>query len=196
MAITTILKTAYPFQFTPLHERRLDPSIGDAGAILFQFTPLHERRQGRNCNGNRPVISIHASTREATESLSPDATSVYEFQFTPLHERRQIFNPVMDYTIYISIHASTREATQTHHQHYMCCFYFNSRLYTRGNSATRKAYFGVKDFNSRLYMRGSVILKISTLVILYFNSRLYMRGSINVIETGGIGALISIHAST
>ena len=80
----------YPntFQFTPLHERRLDPSIGDAGAILFQFTPLHERRQGRNCNGNRPVISIHASTREATESLSPDATSVYEFQFTPLHERQ------------------------------------------------------------------------------------------------------------
>ena len=74
-------------------------------------------------------------------------------------------------------------------------FYFNSRLYTRGNSATRKAYFGVKDFNSRLYMRGSVILKISTLVILYFNSRLYMRGSKNC-ANDYIDDEISIHAST
>ena len=128
---------------------------------------------GDNNNSENSVsISIHASTREATRSIYWRCRSNS-----------------------ISIHASTREATQTHHQHYMCCFYFNSRLYTRGNTATRKAYFGVKDFNSRLYMRGSVILKISTLVILYFNSRLYMRGSKNC-ANDYIDDEISIHAST
>ena len=79
----------------------------------FQFTPLHERRRNRCLLMLRPYMNFNSRlyTRGDKAGYLPD-----------------------ELLSIISIHASTREATQTHHQHYMCCFYFNSRLYMRGSS--------------------------------------------------------------
>ena len=118
------------------------------------------------------------------------------FQFTPLHERQ----PGM------------------HQQRLTAWFYFNSRLYMRGNG------FGLcificnnRYFNSRLYMRGNDASFIqSSRISLFqftplherqqsgllhppmfydFNSRLYMRGNQVRQQINGL-LCISIHAST
>ena len=120
------------FQFTPLHERRRNPFASHQAAHPFQFTPLHERRRnqsvwisnddyfnsrlytrGDDIDYNivlKVPISIHASTREAT-LMSIISNIWLSFQFTPLHERRRR----------MELRSLPR------------C-YFNSRLYTRGDS--------------------------------------------------------------
>ena len=117
-----------------------------------------------------------------------------QFQFTPLHER-QLVNP--------------REKVGT--------WYFNSRLYMRGNkyqcgkcgaiyisihASTWEATESIRHkhttsfyFNSRLYMRGNNNRPGKCRWFQNFNSRLYMRGNANGDRDAGRHQ-ISIHAST
>ena len=120
---------------------------------------------------------------------------LFLFQFTPLHER-QLRDPQglfwCERFQFTPLHERQRN-TQNQHTCYPV-FQFTP-LHER-QQELRKWLYRWRNFNSRLYMRGSRTRVSVTVTATDFNSRLYMRGSINVIETGGIGALISIHAST
>ena len=135
---------------------------------VFQFTPLHER-QLLCVAFARPgaSISIHASTWEATESLSR-ILETYQFQFTPLHERQLSDRFDISPLWVISIHASTWEATAVYAKFRFCIDYFNSRLYMRGNRKITPLLLLLMYFNSRLYMRGNSEGRFRLLVVIVF----------------------------
>ena len=110
---TTTLSLKFLFQFTPLHERRLQPVWQWLCHIYFN-SRLYTRGDILNkALVDYMVISIHASTREATWKYY-QKTAKGAFQFTPLHERRRR----------MELRSLPR------------C-YFNSRLYTRGDKEMR-----------------------------------------------------------
>jgi len=102
---------------------------------LFQSTPPRGRRRyGADGEPCLKIVSIHASTREATLRLMRETKLQYLFQSTPPRGRRRLsafqsaicqacFNPRLhaggDFrslrrqypSMFVSIHASTREAT-------------------------------------------------------------------------------------
>jgi len=79
------------FQSTPPRGRRLPVSTIRRAKLLFQSTPPRGRRQYKHLENIKYIlVSIHASTREATTNV-----------LKTLPTRR------------VSIHASTREATYT-----------------------------------------------------------------------------------
>ena len=96
------------------------------------------------------------------------------FQFTPLHERQlpRFFIAAIPFPI--SIHASTWEAAETSHQIPEATIDFNSRLYMRGS---RKSY--------------SLALPPQLFQFTPLHERQHCPGS-----RSGLGACISIHAST
>ena len=65
--LATPSRAAFAFQFTPLREGRLVPSLARYCGLIFQFTPLREGR--RKC--------------------TPNSCYSVRFQFTPLREGRQ-----------------------------------------------------------------------------------------------------------
>ena len=107
---TTTLSLKFLFQFTPLHERRLQPVWQWLCHIYFN-SRLYTRGDVEILpKDSKRRISIHASTREATCGCSTDffpasyfnsrlymrgnvlrstrTESENQFQFTPLHERQ------------------------------------------------------------------------------------------------------------
>ena len=100
---------------------------------IFQFTPLHERRQRKSIKDRRRRISIHASTREATNIPEHLIPFQWLFQFMPLHERQRMLLLAGSAMNAISIHASTWEATIMVLSQLVWIKYFNSCLYIRGD---------------------------------------------------------------
>ena len=77
------------FQFMPLHERQLTSTLSVRTCGHFNSC-LYMRGNGITfCAASAIVISIHASTWEATPS-SKGNTARRIFQFMPLHERQRI----------------------------------------------------------------------------------------------------------
>ncbi len=124
-----------PFQSTPPRGRRLDRAFGITGEEMFQSTPPRGRRQAKPDRGRRPpVVSIHASAREATQGgcLSYSAAVV-------------------------SIHASAREATCLRCGRSYVSNRFNPRLRAGGDPRAGQAGGWQRRFNPRLRAGGDVI---------------------------------------
>ena len=139
-------------------------------------------------------ISIHASTWEATKILA-DLVRDMIFQFTPLHERQPLSLEVCK-----------------------SLYYFNSRLYMRGNAfaagtkgtSTKFQFTPLHERQQQTSIHGGVwwAFQFTPLherqhrytIPMHrygnFNSRLYMRGSMQHISKPERSADISIHAST
>ena len=79
----------YKFQFTPLHERQhyLEKSV--KCCVYFNSRLYMRGNKMRIEKQSREFISIHASTWEATLTLTFAHVCDILFQFTPLHERQQ-----------------------------------------------------------------------------------------------------------
>ena len=160
------------FQFTPLHERQRLSEYSSVIGFYFNSRLYMRGNRRRELMSWRLVISIHASTWEATIRKNWKVYINTIFQFTPLHERQ-------------------------HHDACAPCEVrdFNSRLYMRGSLLGVGGCRKGKDFNSRLYMRGSLYSRCHNRKEENFNSRLYMRGSVQHGWTIMVEQ-ISIHAST
>ena len=98
------------FQFTPLHERQRLSEYSSVIGFYFNSRLYMRGNRRRELMSWRLVISIHASTWEATIRKNWKVYINTIFQFTPLHERQRprLISPVWK-------------------------TYFNSRLYMRGN---------------------------------------------------------------
>ena len=123
----------YKFQFTPLHERQ-HCNLRTAGwYVVFQFTPLHERQHMYRIEYRTRRISIHASTWEATaEAAAETKEESISIHASTWEATRTEYGFSKDDDI--SIHASTWEATGIVTGNCRLRFYFNSRLYMRGNN--------------------------------------------------------------
>ena len=129
------LKKSTSFQFTPLHERQRNHGRCNCRCCKFQFTPLHERqrehvdRRGGTAQDFNSRLYMRGNTfRKNMKSI------VFIFQFTPLHERQRRPRCCL-------ARCSRFQFTPLHERQpcsvggYLWGFYyFNSRLYMRGNS--------------------------------------------------------------
>ena len=83
-------RTIELFQFTPLHERQLQPmELFIVPKKGFQFTPLHER-QPVLCFGYQPHCYFNSRLCMRGNKFGCEIRGIWPFQFTPLHERQRM----------------------------------------------------------------------------------------------------------
>ena len=145
------------FQSTPPRRRRLDVSAPATTMTKFQSTPPRRRRQQQHHHErNLQLVSIHASTQEATTIT--DHTITADTGFNPrLHAGGDYLGRYLGRYFSVSIHASTQEATTCNMLTCELLTWFQStpprRRRQKRSQRTRRIR---KSFNPRLHAGGDL----------------------------------------
>ncbi len=134
------------FQSTPPRGRRLAWPLGqDPVAVVSIHASTREATLRCPERPQRRFVSIHASTREATDTFSPLSESVR----VSIHAstREATFSEVVYLIFNVSIHASTREATRSLFRSFLNTG-FNPRLHAGGDYLHLKMRSWLLQFQS------------------------------------------------
>ncbi len=126
----------------------------------------------RDCD----LVSIHASTWEATRARTAQGCGQIQFQSTPPHGRRLGAAGFVRHVLPVSIHASTWEATCRSSPSYAGRMRFNPRLHMGGDRPICLRGRSARSFNPRLHMGGDDMRPGWSRILLSFNPRLHMGG--------------------